>query len=311
MSYDEIAQFIAKSAEAYRPLEQLPIGRNFAPRRRKSSLSQARQFLSPYGLPLPRPPIVPREQRPKMSLPTKFERTRSSTGSQFTIESDAPTSAVSTPSRGPLSAVFAQFAREVPSSPLSVPHTASSATIAPSATYLHAQKAESILSGSPKNDVYSAAGRQRVNSKARRQALGWGRRRNSDGPTKVEQMSRVFERMQERSQGDDGDLEGLPLDLQESLKLKSRLAKPFASRSANIETDVSRVSAFSIPARIAPKAQPVAYVPAKKSGGGSMGLRDKENRPVLSVQTGPTLRVKPSREGRSTGYAGVESIAQQ
>ena len=46
--------------------------------------------------------------------------------------------------------------------------------------------------------------RARVTSNARRQALGWGRRRNSDGPVKVDTLSRIPRLIR-------GDSEGAPL----------------------------------------------------------------------------------------------------
>jgi len=303
MSYDEIARFLAKSAEAYKPLEQLPIGRRTVPHRRKSSLSDTRHFLSPYGVPLPRPPTQAqeREQRPKMSLPTKFERTRSSTSSHLTVSdgSGTPASATSTPSRAPLSALFAQFVREVPPSP--APVLAPTPLIPLALPSFDTYKAEEGVTGSPRNDAYSAAGRQRVNSKARREALGWGRRRNSDGPTKVEQMARVFERVQ----ADDGDLQGLPRDLQEGLRAKSRLTKPTPLRTTN-ENTVPKVPPFPI---VAPAAKTRIPQPSAKRAAES--TKDKENRPFTVSQPRTGLRVKPSRQGRSTGFSGIETIAQQ
>jgi hypothetical protein len=158
--------------------------------RRKSSLSEARASLSPYGLPLARPPVhgggqplaqfavysdrasggtsegQPQKKRP--SLITKFERTNSATSSHFPSD-DEPTSQ-------PSSAIFAKFVRDTPPTP--PPVLSELPTLSPFKF--------SLATGySPKKPVTEKEKRARVDSEARRQALGWGKRRNSDGPAKV------------------------------------------------------------------------------------------------------------------------------
>ncbi|WWD19225.1 hypothetical protein CI109_103683 [Kwoniella shandongensis] len=185
---EEIAAFLAQSTQAYKPLNQLPLGRGIA-HRRKSSLSDSRALCSPYGLPLPKPsaPI----NKPKMSLTTKYEKknsTSSSTSASSTFAFAFPDDVPEPPSAPPLSAVFAAFARETPPTPAPKiapfqslsPLTLSSPT--PDAFGLRKQlEVEQNKTAKEKEDD----SRPRVTSNARRAALGWGRRRNSDGPEKV------------------------------------------------------------------------------------------------------------------------------
>ncbi|ORY35692.1 hypothetical protein BCR39DRAFT_27980 [Naematelia encephala] len=160
----EILQFLAQSSATYKPLEQLVASRKIA-HRRKSSLSDSRAMLSPYGLPLPRPS---QPHCPKTSLITKFERTNSI---QSTYSCGGEDETV------PSSGVFAQFVRQVASSP-------SSARLSNTA---HMASIDLKLPTSPSSSTQSEFHhhRTRVNSNVRRQALGWGKRRNSDGPIKV------------------------------------------------------------------------------------------------------------------------------
>ena len=161
-------------------------------------------MISPYGLPLPKPPSqIP--QPPKGSLQTKFDRTNSSTSatsSKFSFgpeeggtfglgktprSSTSPFAALfpelagqeSSPPRP--SAIFAHFAREVPPSPPpSLPaHHFSPFHLSPFKLSASPTKPE------PNTESHGGAQdepRSRVTSSARRKALGWGRRRNSDGP---------------------------------------------------------------------------------------------------------------------------------
>lgn len=216
----EIADFLAKSSAAYKPLDQLPLGR--ITHQRKSSLSNSRLFISPYGLPLPRPPTLPTSTahsdyvsassaataaKPKrMSIETKFERSNSATSSNFTFgsrPSSTPSEVIEvmmgisgTPSRAqrlsapPMSSVFAPFAGSGSSGSGSTPPSTSASSAFGNAKF--------DLPFKPYLDKTSKASderaqkekvedkRPRVDSTARREALGWGRRRNSDGPTKVE-----------------------------------------------------------------------------------------------------------------------------
>jgi serine/arginine repetitive matrix protein 2 len=158
--------------------------------RRKSSLSEARASLSPYGHPLARPPIhggatqahvfsrppvklqVATEGQPqkkRVSLITKFERTNSAASSHFPSD-DEPVSQ-------PSSAIFAQFTRETPPTPPPVLMELPS---------MSPFKLNLSTGYSPKKPpVGEKEKRSRVDSEVRRQALGWGKRRNSDGPAKV------------------------------------------------------------------------------------------------------------------------------
>jgi serine/arginine repetitive matrix protein 2 len=197
----EIATFLAKSSQAYKPLEQLPQGRTA--HRRKSSLSDARLLTSPYGLPLPKPPqpyatvsalskkvplglpqpkphnIIP--DKKKGSLQTKYERTNSSTSSHFSGISDEDP--IPPP---PVSAVFAKFTRELPVSP--PPKLAAVTPFSPFQLpgFESTGKMKSDVSSDEKaREKAEMEKRERVDSNVRRVALGWGRRRNSDGPVKV------------------------------------------------------------------------------------------------------------------------------
>ena len=173
----DIAAFLAKSTAAYKPLEQLPLGR--IAHRRKSSLSDSRHLTSPYGLPLPKPIQA---NRPKGSLTTKFERSNSATSSTFALALEDPNIQPSPPRNSGTSSIFARFAREHPPSP--PPTIATFAPISPfqlpSFDAFGLKKEEEEKPKAPLMEQ-----RARVNSAARRQKLGWGRRRNSDGPAKV------------------------------------------------------------------------------------------------------------------------------
>ena len=144
--------------------------------RRSSSLTNARAFASPYALPLPKLTVLPTRNKTSLPLPTKFERTNSATSSVFSFAySDEDVAAAVQPP----SAVFAKFVlppapaspppvlRNLdPISPFQLPHLQASPT-----------KGKKI---SAKQDDKEPK-RSRVTSNARRQALGWGRRRTSTG----------------------------------------------------------------------------------------------------------------------------------
>lgn len=175
MTTQQISDFLAASSESYKPLDELPLGRIV--HRRKSSLSDTRLLTSPYGLPLLKPPQA---YKPKTSLITKFERTNSTNSSNFSFfAEDLPISAPT-----PVSAVFAPFAREHPPSP--PPTIAAFVPFTPFQPMLDANNSQDQADqeGDKEKDEMR---RSRVTSNARRQALGWGRRRNSDGPTKVQE----------------------------------------------------------------------------------------------------------------------------
>lgn len=202
---EEIAQFLANSSAAFKPLDQLPIGRRQA-HRRKSSLSNSRLNLSPYGFPLPKPPqtssnltidtsaITNTEiSKPRISLITKFERTNSSnsaTSSHFSYNSISNPNAEGTPASPtaiqPPSAIFAKFARERPPSPLptlsKLPPMSPFKLDIPSERQSQTQRDQKPLSLKEHGQEQS---RVRLSSDARRQALGWGRRGYSDGPGKI------------------------------------------------------------------------------------------------------------------------------
>lgn len=191
MTTQEIASFLVNSSESYKPLDQLPLGRIV--HRRQSSLSDARLLTSPYGLPLPKPP---QGNRPRTSLITKFERTNSANSSNFSFPGEDPP--VSAPT--PVSAVFARFVREHPPSPPPtiaslVPHT----PLRPKFDAFGLQK----QADKDETDGKEEKSRSRVTSNARRQALGWGRRRTSDGPTKVQEAVRKLEDRPVISKADD------------------------------------------------------------------------------------------------------------
>jgi serine/arginine repetitive matrix protein 2 len=138
---------------------------------------------SPYGLPLPRPPpsYVTIPGKKKGSLQTKYERTNSATSSNFSIRSGE-----SEPTPVSASALFAQFTRELPPTP--PPKLATMATHSPFKLpnfQLSGKGDEQKSKEQEADETLEQAKRARVNSGARRQALGWGRRRNSDGPAKV------------------------------------------------------------------------------------------------------------------------------
>jgi hypothetical protein len=160
-------RFLNESAVMFKPLEQqLPKAH-----RRKSSLADARVALSPYGLPLPKPPVHGgQQQKPRGSLITKFERTNSATSSHFSDDDM---------SSGPSSAIFAQFVRDHPPTP--PPCLKKLPEMSPFKFNMDLKTGYSPepKKQSDKND------RARVNSVVRRQALGWGKRRASDGPVKV------------------------------------------------------------------------------------------------------------------------------
>ncbi|WRT68579.1 uncharacterized protein IL334_005557 [Kwoniella shivajii] len=177
----EIAAFLAQSSQAYKPLDQLPIGK--IAHRRKSSLSESRFLRSPYGLPLPKPenPI----KKPKMSLTTKYEKKNSTSSTissssafafAFPLHDDVPEA----PSAPPLSAAFAQFSGSTPP-PLATfrPTT----VISEVSDIFGVRKHLEVLDVTEQTEGDKK--RNRVTSSARREALGWGRRRNSDGPEKT------------------------------------------------------------------------------------------------------------------------------
>jgi len=305
MTLADINAFIAQSYQTYRPLEQSLPTRRIA-HRRKSSLSDTRQMLSPYGLPLPKPPAPPGEAKPKkVSLQTKYERTqKSSTSSYLTVASDEagmPVSTISTPSRPPLSAMFAQFT--VPPSPAPV---LSDLPFSPFLPQLNGAKSPEVQS-SPvkKDDAHAATERRRVNSGARRAALGWGRRRNSDGPTKVEQMARAYEQVTAASRAHEvaslsfasahaKNTTGSKSAVQMSRKTPSPLAQ-------EVKEDVPPV-----PTAPTEAAQPARAASQKKS---KAMLPPKAKRAALTTivngshaAAGPStgLKIKAATESRST-----------
>jgi serine/arginine repetitive matrix protein 2 len=182
-----ISEFLAQSAMKFGSLEQSKLPKAH---RRKSSLSEARASLSPYGHLLARPPIhggttahvfsrppvklqVATEGQPqkkRVSLITKFERTNSAASSHFPSD-DEPVSQ-------PSSAIFAQFTRETPPTP--PPVLMELPSMSPFKLNL-----STGYSPVKKPLDKEKEKRSRVDSEVRRQALGWGKRRNSDGPAKV------------------------------------------------------------------------------------------------------------------------------
>ena len=216
----DIMNFLAKSQATYRPMEEQvqapPPSR--AAHRRKSSLSNCRSLTSPYGLPLPKP--VNHPQRPKGSLQTKFERTNSansatSTSSKFSFgpaddyvgrTPKSSSSSATSPFAGlfpelagpPIhatgpSGIFSQFARAAPESP--PPSLPNHEPFSPFHFDLSSFHPSNKAGSDNARDiapvpVVEEGKRERVNSSARRKALGWGRRRNSDGPAVVEGLTR-------------------------------------------------------------------------------------------------------------------------
>ncbi|WWD02210.1 hypothetical protein V865_000248 [Kwoniella europaea PYCC6329] len=196
---EEIAAFLAQSTQAYKPLDQLPLGK--IAHRRKSSLSDSRGLCSPYGLPLPRP--EPSVNKPKMSLTTKYEEKKSTSSTisassafafAFPFPDDVP-EALCAPAQ-PISSVFAQFVTDSHShTPPSPPSTGKETK--PSVPFqwnLPSTSTSTVDHFGIKKFLETDNGdtakendqkRNRVTSTARRQALGWGRRRNSDGPEKT------------------------------------------------------------------------------------------------------------------------------
>ncbi|OCF39113.1 hypothetical protein I317_07096 [Kwoniella heveanensis CBS 569] len=179
----EIAAFLAQSTQAYKPLSQLPVGK--IAHRRKSSLSDSRSLCSPYGLPLPKPPPA---NKPKMSLTTKYEKKNSTSSTASAVSTFAfafPDDVPEAPAAPPLSAVFAPFARETPPPP--PPGLSPFKSVSP----LHWPALDAFGLKKQLEESAHRAGegekqkRSRVTSSARRQALGWGRRRNSDGPERT------------------------------------------------------------------------------------------------------------------------------
>ena len=181
-----ISEFLAQSAMKFGSLEQAKLPKAH---RLKSSLSEARASLSPYGHPLARPPIhgggahvfsrppvkmqIPTEGQPqkkRVSLITKFERTNSAASSHFPSD-DEPVSQ-------PSSAIFAQFTRDTPPTP--PPVLMELPSMSPFKLNL-----STGYSPAKKPAAGEKEKRSRVDSEVRRQALGWGKRRNSDGPAKV------------------------------------------------------------------------------------------------------------------------------
>ncbi|WVQ72025.1 hypothetical protein IAR50_001569 [Cryptococcus sp. DSM 104548] len=202
---DEIAAFLAQSSQEYKPLEQEQLPASRTAHRRKSSLQDTRSMCSPYGLPLPKPAHV---NKPKMSLTTKYEK-KSSIGSKASTAPSAfsfaffpddvpeapntaplPTTAQVT---SPLASVFTPFTRETPASPppTLAPFKPVSPFQVPTLDAFGLRKCledktdkANVQQQEPKK-AGDGERRKRVDSKARRQALGWGRRRDSDGPDKV------------------------------------------------------------------------------------------------------------------------------
>ncbi|WWC71395.1 uncharacterized protein I206_105350 [Kwoniella pini CBS 10737] len=193
----EIAAFLAQSSQAYKPLDQIPLGRSQVAHRRKSSLSDSRALCSPYGLPLPKPPSD--VQKPKTSLTTKYQKKGStsstiSASSAFAFAFPFPDDVPEAPSAP---STFHQPCKPVFSSN---PPT----SVAPSLE-LNSISTFCWNKGSKPNDISplvvpdhfgvkkllesdnkeNKPKRNRVTSTVRRQALGWGRRRNSDGPEKI------------------------------------------------------------------------------------------------------------------------------
>ncbi|WVW85433.1 hypothetical protein I302_107471 [Kwoniella bestiolae CBS 10118] len=191
---EEIAAFLAQSTQSYKPLDQLPLGK--IAHRRKSSLSDSRGLCSPYGLPLPKPNQV--INKPKMSLTTKYEKKNSTSSTisassafafAFPFPEDVP-EAPPVPAQ-PIPAVFAQIVNDTdthtpPSPPKAAPafnFNLPSARMTTSTVDHFGIKY--ILESDTSTKEESEKKRNRVTSTARRAALGWGRRRNSDGPEKT------------------------------------------------------------------------------------------------------------------------------
>ncbi|KAL7422489.1 hypothetical protein Q5752_003137 [Cryptotrichosporon argae] len=203
LSQAEIAAFLALSSQAYKPLDQVA---RTAMHRRKSSLADARTKALPYappvqtktkpmrksdpprgnpfesffgdvglnasGLPLPRECRHPYQTK-RGSLITKFERTNSA-ASTATIGSDE----VAPPSAG----VFAHFVTGF--APATPPKMATGLKPLMLATTPGCGKPEPAPQ-SPLDQPREDRAARRVASAVRRKNLGWGRRRNSDGPNKI------------------------------------------------------------------------------------------------------------------------------
>lgn len=205
-SPQSVADLLAKSAASYKPLEQYsPAVPRRQAHRRKSSLADARAVSSPYGLPV----LTAMPPKPKRgSLTTKFERSHSATSNRSSEDG------VSTPNTG----IFAHLMSDLVPSPRSPAQRAASTGPSPFGRFLPS-------CGSP-GDVFNLAAtlsapiarggkasapplrtaqplvqksdnqagtenRARVDSGTRRKALGWGRRRTSDGPDQAMQSKVV------------------------------------------------------------------------------------------------------------------------
>jgi len=313
MTLADVNAFIAKSHQIYRPLEQTAPARRVA-HRRKSSLSDARQMLSPYGLPLPKPPAPPGETKPKkVSLQTKYERTqKSSTSSYLTAASDdagTSVSAISTPSRPPLSSMFAQFARELPPSP---PPVLANLPFTPFALPLDNLKAAAPQPSPAKQESQASTERPRVDSGARRAALGWGRRRNSDGPTKVEQMARVYEQVAAASRAQEvASMSFSALAAKHRSGSESAVQMPRMMPSPlaqEIQDDVPPISSAPAPATRAPQQSKSTTILPPKMRRPALAPVVNGAKAALGPSTG--LKVKSSNERRSTGSQRAEGKLQ-
>lgn len=157
----EILAFIVKSQADFRTLEELPLGR--AVRRRRTSSMEARATSGPYNS-NPIPPPVTRFQNKKGSSGSAISSTTMTTSSYGGFR-DEDFDVV------PVSPLITEFARQ----PL--PFTKASSE--PSNTLRVPEVPSNTL------QVPSSGSRMRVNSTQRRENLGWGRRRHSDGPEQL------------------------------------------------------------------------------------------------------------------------------
>ncbi|WOO77926.1 uncharacterized protein LOC62_01G001480 [Vanrija pseudolonga] len=159
----EVLALIIKSQADYRNLEELPLGR--AVRRRRTSSMEARATSGPYNNNNPIPPPVTRFQNKKGSSGSAISATTTTTSSYGGFR-DEDFDVV------PVSPLITEFARQpLPftkapgesSNTLRVPEDPSNTLQVPS----------------------SSSSRMRVNSTQRRENVGWGRRRHSDGPEQL------------------------------------------------------------------------------------------------------------------------------
>lgn len=260
---DEIAAFLAQSTQAYKPLEQLPVGRIV--HRPKSSLNDARSLCSPYGLPLPKPVSI---NKPKMSLTTKYDK-KSSRGSKASTTPSAfsfaffPDDVPEAPASAPIPVIspfaigFAPFARETPSSP--PPKIAPFKPISPfQLPVLDAFGIRKHLEDKTKlnnvRKVEQQSERKRVDSKVKRQALGWGRKRDSDRPEMIVNVDKP-------AKSESGPKFSAPKPLQLKPLILPAKASARLKNKENVYMDETSSSFISGPERAINK--PCAFTPIK------------------------------------------------